>query len=58
MIRYSTIKKAKQGNEEAILKILNFYIGKIMQISNDDEFVQIASIEVYKGIISFKNISR
>ena len=55
MIRFSVIQKAKSGDERAINEILEFYLKKIKKISNDDEFVQVALIEVLKGINNFEN---
>ena len=55
MIKYSVIQNAKNGDEEAINKILEIYLEKIKKICNDDEFVQISLIEVFKGIRKFEN---
>lgn len=54
-INYLTIKNAKNGDNEAIDKILKFYLKKIKKFSSDDEFVQTALIEVFKGISKFEN---
>ena len=56
MIKYEIIMKAKNGDKDAIAEILEFYLPKIKKISNDDEYVQMALIEVYRGIMRFKNI--
>jgi len=55
MIKYEVIKKAKQGDSDSIARILNFYIPVIKKFSKEDEFIQLALIEVYKGILKFKN---
>jgi len=55
MIKFDVILKAKHGDKDAIATILNYYIKKIKKFSDDDEFVQMALIEVYKAIMNFKN---
>lgn len=55
MIDFQTIQRAKNGDNEAIETILNYYLKKIMSFSQDDEFVHICLIRVLEGIVGFKN---
>ena len=57
MIKYKTIMKAKQGNQEAINEILVYYIPKISKYSADEDFMQKTLIEITKGIKNFKFFS-
>lgn len=58
MIFYSTILEAKKGNDEAIFKILDYYMNKAKKISTDEDFIQMALYEVLLGIKNFKNIRK
>ncbi len=58
MIKYEVILEAKLGNEKAINEILEFYLKKIKKVCNDDDFIQMAWIRVFKGISSFKNVKK
>ena len=53
MIRYKTIMKAKQGNQDAINEILIYYMSKISKYSDDEDFIQKTLIEIAKGIKKF-----
>jgi len=57
MIKYKTIVKAKQGNQDAINEILIYYMPKISKYSNDEDFMQKTLIEITKGIKNFKFFS-
>ena len=57
MIKYKTIVKAKQGNQEAINEILIYYMPKISKYSDDEDFMQKTLIEITKGIKNFKFFS-
>lgn len=53
MIDYLTIIEAKNGNEEATFKILDYYMKKIHKFSTDEDFMQIALYEIFVGIKNF-----
>lgn len=42
MIDFEIIQKAKLGDEEAIMQIINFYLPRINRISNDEDYIQSA----------------
>lgn len=55
MINFDVIQKAKAGNEDAILKILDFYMIRIKKYSVDEDYVQMASLRIIQGIKNFRN---
>lgn len=55
MIRFKTIIRAKEGDKDAIRKILNYFLDKAMEISKDEDYLQNIATEILKGINNFKN---
>lgn len=55
MIRFKTIIRAKEGDKEAIRQILNYFLGKAMEVSKDEDYLQNVAIEILKGINNFRN---
>ena len=58
MIEFSVIQRAKNGDEDAILQILNFYMKSIKKYSIDEDYIQMATLRILKGIKNFKNKKR
>ena len=58
MIKYEVILEAKLGNEKAINEILEFYLSKIKKVCDDDDFIQMAWIRVFRAKNNFKNIKK
>lgn len=54
MIKYETIIKAKEGNDKELLSIINYYSKVIKDYSSDEDFNQIAILNIIQGIKKFK----
>ena len=54
MIKYETILKAKNGDMDAMLSIINYYSKAIRDFSNDDDFYQMAVLNIIQGTRKFK----
>lgn len=55
MIKYETIIKAKEGNDKELLSIINYYSKVIKDYSSDEDFNQIAILNIIQGVKKFKN---
>lgn len=54
MIKYETIIKAKEGNDKELLSIINYYSKVIKDYSSDEDFNQIAILNIIQGVKKFK----
>lgn len=54
MIKYETIIKAKEGNDKELLSNINYYSKVIKDYSSDEDFNQIAILNIIQGVKRFK----
>lgn len=54
MIKYETIIKAKEGNDKELLSNINYYSKVIKDYSSDEDFNQIAILNIIQGVKKIK----
>lgn len=54
MFKYETIIKAKEGNDKKLLSNINYYSKVIKDYSSDEDFNQIAILNIIQGVKKFK----